>query len=89
VSVNTCRGCRAAIEWVETTEKKRMPVDPARVLVVPEQGAKLRMVTDDGRVIAARLVRAGEQEQGVPARAPHWSSCTKPEQFRRGKRATA
>jgi hypothetical protein len=82
-----CRACDAPIEFVTTESGNKMPVDAVRVLVVEEPGAKLRMVLDDGRVVAARLVRDGEA--GVSARASHFSTCPEADKFRRKRRASA
>jgi len=40
-----CKGCGAEIEWIETTEGKRMPVNPEKVVVV----------TQDGKVVTGQV----------------------------------
>ena len=40
-----CKGCGEEIEWIETTEGKRMPVNPGKVVVV----------TQDGKVVTGQV----------------------------------
>ena len=40
-----CKGCGEEIEWIATTEGKRMPVNPGKVVVV----------TQDGKVVTGQV----------------------------------
>jgi len=40
-----CKGCGEEIEWIETKEGKKMPVNPGKVVVV----------TQDGRVVTGQV----------------------------------
>lgn len=40
-----CKGCGEEIEWIETKEGKRMPVNPGKVVVV----------TQDARVVTGQV----------------------------------
>ena len=37
-----CRGCRKNIKWIKTKKGKDMPVDPAEVTIVTEDGETKR-----------------------------------------------
>lgn len=39
---NVCRKCGAYIEWVKTEKGKDMPIDPAEVTIITEEGKTIR-----------------------------------------------
>lgn len=36
--MSECKGCGEEIEWIETTNGKRMPVNPGKITVVTPRG---------------------------------------------------
>lgn len=73
--MSTCKACGALIDWVQTTERKWIPLDPEPVFVI-ENGGTDRFVTDEGQVITGRLARLEERRLDTPvAFVPHWRTC--------------
>lgn len=81
--MSRCRGCGAAIEWIQTPEGRYMPIDPEPVFVIEDDG-KDRFVTDEGGVILGRRARPEEESHDLPvAYVPHWKTCPNAANFRR------
>ena len=84
--MSVCRGCGCAIDWIKTTARKNMPVDPEPVFVIEGDGRD-RFVTDDGAVIVGRVARPEEESRELPvAFVPHRKTCPNAEDFRRSGR---
>jgi len=64
----TCKGCGQEIKWVKTPAGKNMPLDPKPVKMVE---------------IVSRL---SDADVGivVDVYMPHWATCSKAEQFKKG-----
>lgn len=82
--MSACKGCGAAIAWTETATGKKMPLNPARIRVVPssQTDAPLKVVLDNGTVISARAASADEVEGVVSARTSHFATCPQARAFR-------
>lgn len=89
-----CRGCKAAILWIQTPKQKWMPCDPelvtGRLVTMARQGDVILVREDGTTVPAIRAVGAGALVEGY---LPHWASCPKRKDFvtrvpieRRGQR---
>lgn len=82
----TCQGCGKAIQFVVTPGGKKMPVNVEPIAVVVTKGGPLRVVLDDGSVVAARACVEGDAEHPgtnvVEARTSHFSDCPRAERFR-------
>jgi hypothetical protein len=83
--VATCNGCGEAIDWVVTAGGKKMPVSAERLAVVVAAGEPLRVVLNDGRVVAARRATDVDLAAGLTihdARTSHFATRSRAERFR-------
>lgn len=80
-----CRGCGATIEWIRTRAGKMMPVDPAPVMVIEGEGREV-FVTDEGDTITGRRALPKEEDETLLVGfVPHWGTCRRAGDFRRGR----
>lgn len=79
----TCKGCGAAIRWLQTENGKNIPCDPRPVRYREREKAKGKVVTRDGRIVSCDLTN----EPGAPTgHIPHWATCPKAADFHRRKK---
>lgn len=84
-----CNACGSQIGFIETPAGKHMPVDPELVQTFTVQEAitgsrRLVLVTEKGIIakgFEVSLALAGAEP--LEGYVPHWSTRTKPAQFRR------
>ncbi len=82
-----CRGCGARIDWIRTKAGKMMPVDPAAIMVIEGEGREV-FVTDEGENITGRRALPEEENRDLPVGfVPHWATCRRAGDFRRGRGA--
>ncbi len=75
--MSTCKACGEEILWLRTRAGKRMPVDP-ETFGQHQLEHGVTVVTPDGTVL-----RGGSSiASAAYGYAPHWATCTHPEQFR-------
>lgn len=80
-----CRGCGARIDWIKMKTGKMMPVDPEAVMVIEGEGREV-FVTDEGETISGRRALPEEEDMGLRVGfVPHWSTCRRAGDFRRGR----
>lgn len=77
-----CKACGAEITFVRTETGKAMPCDTKQVMYREKKGAKGRVVTSDGRVLAAEVTEDAARATGVGYTA-HWATCPEAGRFRR------
>lgn len=77
-----CRGCKKPVRWTRTAQGRPMPLDPEPIAVVLEEGGPLKVVLEDGRVMAARRPEGTDLHEPVMARVSHFATCPKADQFR-------
>lgn len=78
----TCRGCGMRIIWIKTAAGKSMPCDAQQVFYKQTQGGSQKIVTPNGEVISAELVRDLNQATGI-GYISHFATCSKSDAFRR------
>ena len=76
-----CTTCRAEIIWIKTIGGKPMPCDPELVPYWEQLGAKGRVVTPNGEVLACEFEGTGAPT-GV-GYASHFGTCPQADQHRR------
>ena len=71
---STCKGCGAAIVWIETPGGKSMPCDatPRYYIEKPRSGSK-KIVTPNGEVISCEYTEDPHKATGTGF-APHWGA---------------
>lgn len=82
--VGTCRGCGAAIVWIQTPGRKSMPCDATPIYYIqrPRTGSK-KVVTPNGEVISCEYTEELDKATGV-GYVPHWGSCPSAGKYKRG-----
>lgn len=76
-----CRGCGQQIAFIQTKAGKWLPIDPEAVHANDcNEGDKL--VGDDGVLFT---VTAESDESDDYGYVPHWVTCPKADEFRKGK----
>jgi len=82
MNMQICRGCGAPIEWIKMASGKMMPCDAQKVLYWKNDGAKTKIVTQDGNVISAEL--SGDQKEATGyGFVSHYATCPEANHFRR------
>lgn len=82
-----CRGCGARIEWIKMKTGKMMPADTEPVMVIEGEGREV-FVTDEGETITGRRALPEEENKGMLVGfVPHWATCRRAGDFRRGRGA--
>lgn len=71
-----CKACGKEIKFIETENGKKMPVDAEEVTIISKDGQVY-----NGEKLAIIHVGNGEIKAG---HIPHWSTCSSPDQFRKG-----
>lgn len=79
---STCRGCGAEIVWIKTVSGKSMPCDASPVYYNMMAGDNDRIVCPDGVVISCEIVADPNRSTGFGF-VPHWSTCSKADNFRK------
>lgn len=59
MKIITCKSCGAPIVWIKTQNGRSMPCDATAVEYQENYKGSTTIVTDDGRVIRANIVAAG------------------------------
>lgn len=74
-----CKGCGELMTWVNTTQGRAMPLDPA-----PVPNGNVVIVRDGGGgLLAEYLRRTDTPAPGTPRYQSHFSSCPERARFRR------
>jgi len=77
----SCRACGKQIGFITSTiTGKRIPVDPLSIYVETEKQQNA------GTLINEQGITMKNPPIGTIAFAPHWSTCTDPNRFRKGKK---
>lgn len=79
---STCRACGAQIRWITSKNGKHIPCDFSLTGYINAGHGRQRIVTESGDVISCELTDSRTCAEGY-GYIPHWSTCTKPDQFRR------
>ena len=82
-----CDGCGANIDWVETENKKRMPLDPGAIAIVTdctEDESTETIVTTQGQTLRGRIAIATDANV-VRGRRSHFATCPMANDFRRAR----
>lgn len=79
-----CKGCGASIVFVRTPGGKSMPCDGPMVPYIERRGAKGKIVTADGKMVSAEVTNDLGTATGI-GYVPHWATCPKATDFKRGK----
>ena len=79
----SCRSCGAAIVWIKTPGGKSMPCNATPVYYIsrPKSGSK-KVVTLNGEVLSCEYTEDPNKATGTGF-IPHWSTCDKPDSFRK------
>lgn len=80
ISMNKCKSCGAQIVYVPLTSGKTMPCNARLVDYYPTEGGRQRIVTPDGRVVAAEFAGCGEGKVGYIS---HFATCPKANTYRK------
>ena len=83
-----CKGCGAEIVFVRTENGKMMPCNPRLVPYWERQGAKGKILNDQGRVVSCDFHGEREKLMGF-GHMPHFSTCAAAKRFRREKKEAA
>lgn len=85
--MSICRGCGAAIEWIETVGGRPMPVDPGPHLVRLGDGPD-SLVTAEGKTVKGTDLGPWSHGFGseghVVGYISHFATCGKAKEFRKG-----
>ena len=81
MKTSTCRGCGARIVWIRTLAGKSMPCDAQPVAFMPSGTGGQMVVTPDGRVVRADVVKG--DSSGSLGYISHFATCPKSKDFRR------
>lgn len=82
-----CRSCGKPIVWMKTKAGKNMPCDKDLVLYREDEKGKDTVINHAGEVV--RCSFQGDKALLVElGRVPHWATCDRPDQFRKGGQAS-
>lgn len=86
--MSLCKGCGISIDWIRMKTGKAMPVDPEPVMVIEGEGREV-FATDEGTTVTGRRATPEEENGMLPVGfVPHWATCRRAGDFRRGERRT-
>lgn len=81
-----CRSCGARLIWIKTASGKNMPCDYEPVKFRYNFLSNIRLVTKEGEITGADIVRSANESYDAIGYFPHWATCSNPEKFKkRGK----
>lgn len=84
-----CKKCGAEIIWIQTIGGRSMPCNAEQTYYIEKLGAKDRIVTPNGEVLACILLDAEKDDLSEATGygyVPHWATCPAAEKFKkRGK----
>jgi hypothetical protein len=83
-SMSKCKSCGASIEWVITTNNKKIPVNKKEYNVVQDSKGDMNGITFDGKVIRCSLAMEGS-EGACKVRVTHFSTCPDADKYRRAR----
>lgn len=76
--MSRCKSCGAKIIWLPTTGGKSMPCDPEPIPYREDALGSMMIVTNDGRVVRAKIDAASEAVGYVS----HFATCPDAEKWR-------
>ena len=79
--MSKCKSCGATIIWIPTESGKNIPCDPKPIPYKEDSSGSLTLVTNDGRVIRARMDITSDALGYVS----HFATCPDAKSWRRNK----
>lgn len=72
-----CKLCGTEIKWIKTISGRNMPCNPEPVGYKGRKGARDRVVTAEGVVIACEIIKPENGETAIDGfgYVPHWATC--------------
>ncbi len=92
MDIKTCKFCGAPIVWIKTQNGRSMPCDANAVQYQNARGGKDVIVTPEGKVIRAAVIRGGGLLTPIPdgeGYISHFATCTHANEARKPKPAPA
>lgn len=89
MDIKKCKYCGAPIVWIRTQNGRSMPCDANAVQYQNARGAKDVIVTPEGKVIRAAVIRGGGLLTPIPdgeGYISHFATCTHANEARQEKR---
>lgn len=84
MSTRPCKACGAQIIWIRSTAGRAIPCNFYPVYYKQSRYSNTKVVLRNGEVITAEIVRDYANAEGY-GYIPHWSTCTNPDKFRKGR----
>lgn len=84
MGVRQCKACGALIRFIRTPKGKVIPCNFSEVDYKLSKDGDTKVVTPNGQVIIAKIVKNFSEADGY-GYISHWSTCTKPDVFRKEK----
>lgn len=84
MNTRPCKACGAQIIWIRSTAGKLIPCNYNPVYYKRTRCSNTRVVLPNGEVITADLTTDYANAEGY-GYIPHWSTCTNPDKFRKGR----
>ena len=84
MSTRPCKACGAQIIWIKTPAGRALPCDFNPVYYKRTRHGNTKVVLPNGEVITAEIARDHMDAEGY-GYTPHWSTCTNPDKFRKGR----
>lgn len=84
MNARQCKACGELIRFIKTAGGKSIPCNFNEVYYKQTRHSRERVVTPNGEVLAAEIVQNYAEAEGL-GYIPHWSTCTNPDAFRRGR----
>ena len=81
MKTSICRGCGARIVWIRTTAGTSMPCDAQPVTFRPSETGGQMVVTPDGRVVRADVVKG--DSSGSLGYISHFATCPKAGKYKK------
>ncbi len=71
----SCRSCGERIIWIKTKAGKNMPCNPKLIPYRIQQGGREKIVTPNGEVYSAEIVKTGTPDATGVGYISHFATC--------------